>query len=208
MSEFDRDDVEVLDQKTVYRRFFEFREYRLRHRLYKGGWSEPLTRELFVPDDAVGVLLYDPKLDAVVLIEQVRVGVVGSESAVKNAISPWLLELVAGVIEPQETPEQVARRESLEEAGATVQDLEVIAEYFSSPGGSNEYMTLYAGRADLEGIGGLHGLDHEHEDIRAFVVPVGELWQLLERGDLKNAHVLIAVQWFRIHHQRLRQQWA
>lgn len=208
MSEFDRDDVDILDQATVYRRFFEFREYRLRHRLYKGGWSEPLTRELFVPNDAVGVLLYDPGIDAVVLIEQIRVGVIGSESAARNAISPWLLELVAGVIESGETPEQVARRESQEEAGVTVQQLEPIAEYFSSPGGSNEYMTLYVGRADLNGIGGIHGLDHEHEDIRAFVIPVDELWCILERGELKNAHVLIAVQWFRSNHQRLRQQWA
>lgn len=205
--QFDRDDVEVLEKKTVYQRFFTFLEYRLRHRLYRGGWSEPLTRELFVPDDAVGVLLYDPGRDALALIEQIRVGVIGSASAQRNGISPWLLELVAGVIEDGETPEQVARREAEEEAGVTVQELEPIAEYFSSPGGSNEYMTLYLGRADLGGVGGFHGLEHEHEDIRVFVVPATELAGMVQRGEIQNAHLLIAAQWFGVHHQRLRQQW-
>lgn len=206
---FDRKDVQLLAQKTVYKRFFEFREYQLRHRLFRGGWSETLTRELFVPDDAVGVLLYDPNRDAVALVEQVRVGVIGSESAQQNGCSPWLLELVAGVIERDESPRQVAVREAMEEAGTALEadQLEPIAEYFSSPGGSNEYMYLYAGRADLSDTEGLYGLPHEHEDIRVSVVSVEQLWALLEAGELKNAHLLIAVQWFRLHHPRLRQQW-
>lgn len=208
VSKFKRDDVEVLQEESIYRGFFEFRRYRLRHRLYRGGWSEPLERELFVPNDAVGVLLYDPSLDAVALIEQIRVGVIGSESAASHNRSPWLLELVAGVIDPGETPAQVARRESLEEAGTEVQALEPIAEYYSSPGGSNEYLYLYAARADLREVEGLYGLEHEHEDIRVSRVPVAELWQLLDNGELKNAHLLIAVQWLRLHHQRLRQLWA
>lgn len=207
-SKFKREDVEVLNEESIYRGFFEFRRYQLRHRLYRGGWSEPLDRELFIPNDAVGVLLYDPQRDAVALIEQIRIGVVGSESAEHRDTSPWLLELVAGVIDPGETPEQVARREAMEEAGTEILALEPIAEYFSSPGGSNEYLYLYVGRADLSEVEGLYGLEHEHEDIRVSRVPVEELWQLLEDGDLKNAHVLIAVQWFRMHHSRLRQLWA
>lgn len=208
VSEFNREDVEILDRQIAYRGFFEFRTYRLRHRLYRGGWSEPLARELFAPNDAVGVLLYDPHLDAVALVEQVRIGVVGSESGARHHRSPWLLELVAGVIERGETPEQVAGREAMEEAGTEIQALEPIAEYYSSPGGSNEYLHLFAGRADLRDTEGLYGLAHEHEDIRLSVVPVADLWALLEGGGLINAHALIAVQWLRLHHQRLKQQWA
>ena len=208
MSEFGRDDVELLEEGTAYRGFFQIRTLKFRHRLYRGGWSDTVSRELFMRHDAVGVLLYDPQRDAVALIEQIRVGVLGSEVAARENRTPWMLELVAGLIDKDETPQQVGERESLEEAGATVDALEPIAQYYSSPGGSNEYFYLFAGRADLSNVEGIYGLDHENEDIRAFVIPVAELWGMLERGELLNAHTLIAVQWLRLHHARLREQWG
>ena len=208
MNEFGRDDVELLDEQVSYRGFFQIRTLKFRHRLYRGGWSDTVSRELFLRHDAVGVLLYDPKLDVVALVEQIRVGVFGHEGSKANGRSPWMLELVAGLIDKAETPEQVGRRESQEEAGADVTALEPIAEYFSSPGGSNEYFYLYAGRADLSDAEGVYGLEHESEDIRAFVIPVEELWQMLEQGELINAHTLIAVQWLRVHHDRLRRAWS
>lgn len=207
MNEFGRDDVEVLAQQSAYQGFFEIRTFKFRHRLYRGGWSATISRELFLRDNAVGMLLYDPVLDAVALVEQFRIGVLGSELAADSGRSPWLLELVAGIIDKDETPQQVGIREAVEESGAIVQELEPIAEYYSSPGGSNEYFYLFAGRADLGDIEGLYGLDEEHEDIRAFVIPVDELWSMLARGEFINAHTLVAVQWLRLNHSRLRQQW-
>ncbi len=207
MREFGRDDIELLADEPAYRGFFEIRTLQFRHRLYRGGWSDTITRELFLREDAVGVLLYDPVLDAVALVEQIRVGALGNAADTAGGRSPWLLELVAGLIDKDEAPEQVGIREAREEAGTEVQALEPIASYFSSPGGSNEYFHLYAGRADLRDVEGVYGLDHESEDIRAFLIPVEDLWQMLERGELRNAHTLVAVQWLRLHHQRLKQQW-
>lgn len=208
MPQFGRDDVELLSEQQAYKGFFQIRSLTFRHRLYRGGWSETVSRELFLRHDAVGVLLYDPRLDAVALVEQVRVGPLGNERAKADQRSPWLLELVAGLIDKDEAPDEVGRREAVEEAGAEVQALEPIAEYYSSPGGSNEYFYLFAGRADLTGVEGIYGLDEEHEDIRAVVIPVQQLWQMLDRGELSNAHTLIAVQWLRLHHQRLQQSWG
>lgn len=208
MPQFGRDDVELLSERQAYKGFFQIRSLTFRHRLYRGGWSDTVSRELFLRHDAVGVLLYDPRLDAVALVEQVRVGPLGNERAKADQRSPWLLELVAGLIDKDEAPDEVGRREAVEEAGAEVQALEPIAEYYSSPGGSNEYFYLFAGRADLTGVEGIYGLDEEHEDIRAVVIPVQQLWQMLDRGELSNAHTLIAVQWLRLHHQRLQQSWG
>ena len=208
MKEFSRDHVEVLGEECSYRGFFQIRTLKFRHRLYRGGWSSVVSRELFARNDAVGVLLFDPVLDAVALVEQFRIGVLGNQVAAERGCSPWLLELVAGIIEKDETPEQVGVREAVEEAGATVERLEPIAEYYASPGGSNEYLYLYAGCADLSDTEGIYGLEHENEDIRAFVIPVATLWEMLDRGEFINAHTLIAVQWLRLHHDRLKRQWA
>jgi ADP-ribose diphosphatase len=206
--QFDRDDVEILDDASLYQGFFQIRSLNLRHRLFRGGWGKVISRELFLRGDAVGVLMYDPKMHAVALVEQFRVGVLGSNTARARGQSPWLLELVAGIIEPDESEEDVAQRESLEETGTPIEQLEPIAQYFSSPGGSNEYFHLFAGKADLSNTGGVHGLPDEGEDIRVHVLSVEQCWQKVLEGELNNAHTLIAMQWLKLNDERLRALWS
>ena len=146
-------------------------------------------------------MLYDPLLDKVVLIEQFRTG------ACINGHNPWLLEVVAGVFDKDEQPEEVAMRESEEEAGATVLDLIPIYEYFVSPGGTNEYLHLFCGRVDASKLGGIHGLPHEHEDIRAFTLSTQEAFNLLKEGKINTSPVIITLQWLQLNHQWLRDLW-
>lgn len=208
LSQWGRDDVQLVEDETSFEGFFQVRTLRLRHRLYAGGYSETITRQLVKQKDAVGVLLYDPVLDAVALVEQFRIGVVGNDFAQDHGISPWLLEIVAGLIDLDESPAEVARRESVEETATLIQELEPIAQYFSTPGGSSEYVHLFVGRADLSDTGGVHGLAEEAEDIRVHVLPVARCWSLLATGALANAHALIAIQWLQLNHLRIRDQWS
>jgi ADP-ribose pyrophosphatase len=203
-----RRDVQLIDQQRSHKGFFQLDTLRLRHRLFAGGWSEPFSRELFIRGDAVGILLYDADMDSVALVEQFRVGVLGSQRAEKYSESPWILELVAGMVESGESPEQVAEREAIEEADLVVQSLESIGQYYSSPGGSDEYFYLFVGQVDLSSAGGIHGLADEHEDICVHVIPVGQLFMMLQQGDINNAHTLIAAQWLQIHHQRIKGAWS
>ncbi|QQD17034.1 NUDIX domain-containing protein [Spongiibacter nanhainus] len=202
MGLFSRDDVEVDDDRTVWRGFFKLRALSLRHKLFAGGWGKQINRELFVRPPAVGVLPYDPGLDAVLLVEQFRIG------ALARTDGPWLTELVAGLIDKDESPESVARREALEEAGIHIGELENIAQYYSSPGASDEYFYLYLGHASLEGAGGLYGLPEEGEDIRARVFSFQQAESLLNEGHIDNAHTVIALQWLRSNRHRIRQQWS
>ena len=68
-------DVKILKQDTVYNGFFQMEKYYLQHTLFAGGWSDEMTRELFVRGNCIAVILYDVKHDKVILIEQFRVGV-------------------------------------------------------------------------------------------------------------------------------------
>lgn len=193
--------VEILSEELAYDGFFRLYRYRLRHRLFQGGWSSEISRELFVRGHAASILPYDPRLDAVVLIEQFRIG------ALEEAGGPWLMEIVAGIIEPGESGEDVVRREAQEEAGCVIQDIESVCRYLVSPGGTSETMHVFCGRVDADGLGGIHGLDAEDEDIRAVVIPFPEALAMLGDGRLDSAAPVIALQWLQLNRQRLRATW-
>ncbi len=196
------DDIEILEQSNRYSGFFRIDFYRLRHRLFAGGWSGEIERELFERGHAAAVLPYDPVADAVVLIEQFRVG------ALAAGLPPWQIEVVAGIIEEGENPADVARREAQEEAGCVVTDLIPLYRYGVSPGGTSEACQLYCGRVDSKGVGGIHGLADEHEDIRVQVHPFAEAMRLLESGPVNNAVTIIALQWLALNRDTLRRRWA
>jgi ADP-ribose pyrophosphatase len=204
--EFSRKDVEILSSDTVYSGFFTVRKICLRHRLFRGGWSHPIERELFVRGDAVAAILYDPTNDLVGLIQQFRIGALGS--TVTDALSdhsPWLLEVVAGMHNPGKTAEQVISQELQEEAGVQPQRLEYICEYYSSPGGTNEKLTLFCALARLEKAGGVHGLADENEDIKVVTYQADDLFERLYDG-IGNATTLISLQWLQVNRQRLQDQ--
>ena len=196
------DGVELLGKSQRYSGFFRINGYRLRHRLFAGGWSGVIEREVFERGHAVGVLPYDPVADSIVLIEQFRIG------ALIAGMSPWLIEVVAGIAEEGEAPEEVARRETQEEAGLEIQALMPMCRYLVSPGGSSESVRLYCGRVDSRGAGGIHGLAEEHEDIRVDRLPYGDAMRLLEEGRVTNSVSLIALQWLALHRDRVRAAWA
>jgi ADP-ribose pyrophosphatase len=197
----DDTDVEIAACDTCYQGYFRIDRYRFRHRLHGGGWSGEITRELFERGHAVAVLPYDPQADAVVLIEQFRIG------AYAAGLPCWQTEIVAGIIDPGETPEAVAHREAGEEAGCAILDLMPICRYLVSPGGASESVTLFCGRVDSRGVGGVHGLPHEDEDIKVEVVPWTAARLLLDDGRIGNAITIIGLQWLALHRLDIRRRW-
>lgn len=195
-------DVEILAVEPGYRGYGRIDTYRLRHRLHDGSWSRPIDREVYDRGHVAAVLPYDPGRDAVVLIEQFRVG------AYLAGLPAWQIEAVAGMIDRDETPEAVARREAVEEAGLEIEALVPICRYMVSPGAITERVSLYCGKVDSRGAGGIHGLPEEGEDIRVEVVPAERLPAMLADGSIANALTIIAVQWLLLHRDMLRRQWA
>ena len=192
---------EVFEKAERYRGYAHVFQYRFRHRLFAGGWSQEISREVFERGHAAAVLPYDPDADAVVLIEQFRIG------ACAAGFAPWQIEIVAGIVEEGEAVEEVARREAVEEAGAAIGALIPICRYLVSPGVASESVALYCGRVDSRGLGGIHGLAEEHEDIRVEVVPWPRALAQLEAGSITNAVAIIALQWLALNRERVREDW-
>ncbi len=195
-------DVEPLQDEVVYNGFSKVTVYHMRHKRYDGAWSEPLKRELIGSSDAVIVLPYDPVLDCVVLVEQFRV------SAYARGVKPWLVECIAGRIDGNETPEQVAVREAKEEAGCSLNDLIKIGRMFMSPGLFAEYATMFCARTDAGNISGFHGLETEHEDIRVLTPPFDDAMAALDDGRISSAPAFICLNWLARHREKLQKCWA
>ncbi|HAS6441100.1 TPA: ADP-ribose diphosphatase [Vibrio parahaemolyticus] len=199
--EFTSRDVEIISKESVFEGFFKMVKYRFKHKLFAGGWSDVVEREMFERGHAAAMLPYDPKTDQVVIIEQIRIGALEHEH-------PWQLEIVAGMIDRDESAEEVIRREAEEEAGITVGRVASVTSYYPSSGGCSEKLDVFVGEVDASKAHGIHGLDYEDEDIRVHVLSREQAYQWVKDGVFENGASIIALQWLQLNHQELRSQWG
>lgn len=195
-------EVELLSSEVGFQGFFRVGIYRIRFRRFDGSMSDPITREIFERGSAVAVLPYDPRRDEVLLIRQFLPGAYFAGS------SPRPLQVVAGMVGKDETDEDVARREAVEESGCELGRVERAYAFLPSPGGSSERIVTFCAEADLENAGGIHGLAEEHEDIRVEVVPAAKAIEMLDAGEIEAGPAVVALSWFARHHTRLKLEWA
>jgi nudix-type nucleoside diphosphatase (YffH/AdpP family) len=193
-------DVTVEDWREPYARYFAVEEVELRHRRFDGTAGPRILRAVFVSGDAVTVLPYDPLRDRVMVVEQFR-----PAPFLRGDANPWLIEAIAGRIDPFETAEEAARREAAEEAGLTLGALHLAGEYYPSPGAKTEYLWSYVALADLpDTAAGLGGIEGEGEDIRAHVLPFDRLMALVEAKEGANGPLILTAHWLARHRARLR----
>ncbi|OCL22755.1 ADP-ribose diphosphatase [Gilliamella sp. wkB72] len=199
---FNKKDVFNLTKRILYKGFFSLLEYRFQYRKFDGSVSEVVSREILERGHAVVLLAYDDKRDEVVLIEQIRIAAIETED------SPWMLELIAGMMDHEnESIEEVAKREALEEAGIVVGQCKPIISYLASPGGLTEKLHVLVGQVDASTAKGVHGLAEENEDIKVHVVSREQAYKWVEEGVINNAASIIALQWLQLNHSTLRNEW-
>ncbi|OOF86637.1 ADP-ribose diphosphatase [Rodentibacter ratti] len=204
IQQFNQRDIEILNEDVVYDGFFTLKKIQFKHKLFAGGESGIVTRELLIKGAAAAVIAYDPKKDAMVLVEQVRIGAAYHPEPNR---SPWLLELIAGMVEKGERPEDVALRESEEEAGVSVTNLTHCLSVWDSPGGVVERIHLFAGKVDSTKAKGIHGLACENEDIRVHVVKREQAYQWMCEGKIDNGIAVMGLQWLQLNYAQLQQRW-
>lgn len=193
--------LNIIHTETLTDGFLPVKRYRLDHSLFSGGNSDELVRERVEGYRAASLLPYDPVRDEVVLIEQFRIG------AIEDTAGAWILEVVGGIIEGRDTPEDVASREAMEEAGCQVDELITICEFMVSPGTSSERIHLFCGRVDSSKAEGIHGLKHEGEDIRVVVMSAEDAIAGIGSGKINSTASIIALQWLALNRDDLHRRW-
>ena len=195
------DDVKVHSKERTYKGFFAIDQYKVSYKTFAGGETKVLTREIFERDqNAVAILPYDPLTDEVLLIEQFRPG------ALQDPKSPWLFEIVAGMIDAGEKPEEAAIRELNEEAHLKIDRdcLHYINSQYPSPGGTSERVTLYIATVSLADTDTHGGLEIENEDIRIFKVKAEEAFKACADGRICNAAALITLLSLQVRHAEFK----
>lgn len=196
-------DLRITGHEIAFKRHLRLDVYRFHHRLYSGEWSGERAWDVVRRGGAVAIVLYDPERDTVVLIEQFRL------APLLAGMTPWVVEVVAGLLDHEgESEADVARRESVEEAGLAVDDLVPIQRYTPTPGDSDQATMLFCGRVDSSNAGGVHGLAEENEDIRVVVKPMADIERMVDAGEIDNGHTLICLYWLLRHRDELRRQWG
>ena len=190
-------DVTIESREFLFRGFIQVEKVSFRHRLFnQPDYSPVIQRELIHRPETAGVLLYNDQQQRFALIEQFRVG------ALNDSESAWQLEVIAGVLDGDEAPEDCIRRESLEESGCEVQQLQHLFSFYPSAGACSEFFHLYAAEVELPKMGGIFGMPDEGENIQLHLFDYSELGTLLKNGRLRNAPVIMALQWLVQHLQQ------
>ena len=195
------DTLRLIDREQPHAGFFAVDRLTLSHRRHDGGWTPPVTREVFVAGDAAVVLPWDRARDRVLVIDQFRAAMV-----LRDEPLPWMIEPIAGRIDAGETPVEAAIREAREEANLTLDPATLIEgpAHYPSPGAVAEYIYSFIAPCDLpDGSAGLGGLASEAEDIRAHLIPRAELTQMALRGDLPNGPLTLLALWLEVMAPRL-----
>ena len=196
-------DIEIKQREVVYEGFFAMQKLSYRYPKFAGGSSSWLHHEVMVRPPAVVVLPIDIKERKVVLIEQVRSGIVAVSGR-----QPWLYEVVAGLLEAKDSPVSGAERELEEETGLQALAWEKIAQYWVSPGGSTEEVYAYCALVDSREAGGIHGLATENEDIRVQTFAMDDILDALQRGEINNSATLLCLQWLQLNKAKLTSMWS
>ena len=199
----DRSDVKIVETECLYDGFFQMKRYNLHHRMFDGTWSKLVSREVLERDPVAAVIPYGPIRDTVVLIEQFRPGPMAA-----NHPSPWIIEIVAGILEKNESPNELAFRETTEETGGSLSEVVPVCDFFMAPGSSTEYCHLLCGRINFEGMGGIHGHIDEGEDIRVFVESADKAFARITNGEIDSSFSIIALQWLMLNRDDLRRRWT
>ncbi len=193
-------DHTVVARRPLFGSFFKFAGFDLQHRTFQQTTSPVLEREVMIGPDAALVLPYDPRGDCVLLVEQFRTG-----PMMRGARNPWSLEPVAGMIDPGETPEEAAIRETEEEAGLQNVALEKMFSCYASPGGATDYFYCYLAMADLPApTTYTGGLAEEHEDLRLHVLSFANAFALIDTGEANVGPLITMLMWLSWHRERLR----
>ena len=196
---FNKDNVSIVREENLYPGYCKIYGYDISIDYFSGERSGVFHRECMLKPEVVGVMPYDVKNDCVVLIEQFRIG------AYHDAVSPWMYELVAGIIDKKdESLTALAKRELVEETGLVVDQVDYILRYWVSPGTSNERLHLYWANVDSSKAKTICGLKEEHEDIKVHLVPFSEISAMLEDGKICNSLTIIGLQWLLLHRDKIR----
>jgi nudix-type nucleoside diphosphatase (YffH/AdpP family) len=151
-------------------------------------------REVYDRGNGAAILLYNSTQKTVILTRQFRLPTYLNENK-----SGMMIEVCAGLLD-QDNPEQCIIRETEEETGYRITNVEKIMETYMSPGAVTEILHLFIGEYNASmkvSEGG--GVEHEQENIDVMEMPYDEAYAMIASGAIKDAKTIILLQHAKIN---------
>lgn len=192
--------VLIEKKKYILDDFFKVEEAYLQFEQFNGKMSPLVRRFCLERGNSVAVLVFNLNTNNLVLISQFRY-------PTHKGGHGWIIEAIAGIIDPGETPEEAARREVQEETELNISSLERIATFYPSPGGSSEQIFLYY--SEVFGETTIHnnsgGLVNEGEDIMSLEISLEDALGKINSGEIIDAKTIIGLYWLENQLMRKKQ---
>jgi nudix-type nucleoside diphosphatase (YffH/AdpP family) len=194
--------VEILASRRLAKTpALELEEHRFRYRRRGGSWSPVATRNTISRGDAASAILFEPETQRLHFVRQFRFPAYDPAGSAPDR--GWLVELVAGMVDPGETPGQCIIREVEEETGFIIQSPTLIGRFYLSPGVSRERLFLFyaevsAGRRKPPpGDAGPGQYGTSDEDLEMLSMSVPAFLACVERMEIADAKTLAAAEYLR-----------
>ncbi|MDR1694802.1 MAG: NUDIX hydrolase [Lactobacillaceae bacterium] len=194
-------DVKILGSEIVYKGFNKITKYFFEFKSFDGKETFTMDKEIFQRKDAVAVLLYDPRVDGIVFIEQFRPGCYVADNI------PCPLEIPAGLVDKgDDNFIATVKREAMEEANCEIEKYLEIGSFFPEISFSSRKIHLFCAKVNTGNLGISGGIKSESEDTKITLIKAADLRKMLDSGKIINSHTLIAVQWFFLNIDKVRKE--
>jgi len=107
----------------------------------------------------------------------------------RPAVAEFLLELPAGRLSPEETPEACGRRELMEETGLSAVRFRSLGFIYPTPGICDEQIHLYLATGLTQGV----ARQEAYEDIETVRLPFSDALTLAENGAISDSKTVAAI---------------
>lgn len=151
-------------------------------------------REVYNRGNGAVILLYNKQKETVVLTRQFRL-----PTWFNGNPDGLMIEACAGLLDEKDA-EDCIRRETEEETGYTLSEVQKIMEVYMSPGSVTETITFFvAAYSDRMKTGEGGGLDKEQENIEVLELEFNETVQMIKDGRIKDAKTIMLLQYAQLN---------
>jgi len=159
----------------------------------KDGTSEMHSRETYDRGNGAAILLYNKQSRTVILTRQFRL-----PTYVNGNTDGMLIEACAGLLD-KDRPEDAIRRETEEETGYKIAEVQKVFEAYMSPGSVTEMLYFFiAEYSSAMKVNEGGGLEEEQENIEVLEMPIEAAMQMIESGHIKDGKTIMLLQYIKL----------
>ena len=184
--------VKIIEKKILSENWYKLYKYTY-ETVDKKGNKKVEQREAYDRGNGATILLYNKEKGSVILTKQFRL-----PTYVNGNASGQMIEACAGLLD-QHNPEDCIRKETEEETGYRITHVKKIYEAYMSPGSVTEILYFFVAEyfkdQKVNEGGGVEG----EENITVLEVPFTTAWQMMERGEIKDAKTIMLLQYAKLN---------